>query len=61
SFSKKFGITERVALKLQGGAFNLLNHANFGLPTGNRNSGTYGMSTGTYAPRIIQLALRLDF
>jgi hypothetical protein len=61
SFSKKFGITERVALKLQGGFFNLFNHANFALPTGNRNSSTYGLSTGTYDPRIVQLALRLDF
>jgi len=60
-FSKKFGITEKVALRLQGSAFNLLNRANFGLPTGNRNSSTFGMSTSTYDPRIIQLALRLDF
>jgi hypothetical protein len=61
SFSKKFGITEKVALKLQGGAFNLLNRPNFRLPTGNRNSSNFGKSTSTYDPRIIQLALRLDF
>jgi len=61
SFSKKFGITERIALRLQGGFFNLFNHPNFGLPTGNRNSSTFGKSTSTYEPRIIQLALRLDF
>jgi hypothetical protein len=61
SFSKKFGITEKVALKLQGGFFNLFNHPNFGLPTGNKNSPTFGMSTSTYEPRIVQLALRLDF
>jgi hypothetical protein len=62
SFSKKFGITEKVSLKLQGGAFNALNHANFGQPTGNRNvPSTFGRSTTTFSPRVIQLALRLDF
>jgi hypothetical protein len=61
SFSKKFGITERVSLRLQGNFFNLFNHANFGRPDGNRNSSTFGLSTSTYDPRITQLALRLDF
>jgi len=61
SFSKKFGITEKVALKLQGGFFNLFNHPNFDLPGGNSNSSLFGKSTSTYEPRIIQLALRLDF
>ena len=62
SFSKKFKVTERVGFKLQGGFFNLFNHSNFGVPTGNRNSPTtFGKSTSTYDPRIIQLALRLDF
>jgi len=61
SFSKKFGITEKIALRLQGGFFNLFNHSNFRLPTGNSNSSLFGKSTSTYEPRIIQLALRLDF
>jgi hypothetical protein len=62
SFSKKFKVTERLAVKLQGGFFNLFNHANFGVPGGNRNSSsTFGKSTSTYSPRIVQLALRLDF
>jgi hypothetical protein len=61
SFSKKFGITEKVALRLQGSALNTLNHANFRLPTGNRNSSTFGSSVATFSPRVIQLAVRLDF
>jgi hypothetical protein len=62
SFSKKFGITEKVSLKLQGSAFNALNRSNFGLPTGNRNTGVlFGKSVSTFDPRVIQLALRLDF
>jgi hypothetical protein len=61
SFSKKFGITERIALRLQGGFFNLFNHSNFAPPTGNRNSSTYGKSIATFSPRVVQLALRLDF
>jgi len=61
SFSKKFGITERIALRLQGGFFNLFNHPNFRPPSGNKNSSLFGKSTSTFDPRIVQLALRLDF
>jgi hypothetical protein len=61
SFSKKFTLKENVALRLQGSAFNALNHTNFRLPTGNRNSSTFGSSVATFSPRVIQLALRLDF
>jgi hypothetical protein len=66
SFSKKFGITEKVSLKLQGGFFNLFNHPNFRIPAatnaiGNRNTSTFGKYTATFDPRIVQLALRLDF
>jgi len=61
SFSKKFTLKENVALRLQGSAFNTLNHTNFRLPTGNRNSGDFGNSVATFSPRVIQLALRLDF
>jgi hypothetical protein len=61
SFSKKFKITETAAFRLQGSAFNLFNHSNFRLPSGNMNSSLFGRSTSTYDPRIIQLALRFDF
>lgn len=60
--SKRFKVTERVALRLQGSFFNLFNHANFGLPSNNmRYTSTFGLSLATYDPRVTQLALRLDF
>ena len=59
---KKFRVTERTALQLQANAFNLLNHPNFGLPVSNINSSQFGRSISTVGtPRVIQLALRLDF
>jgi hypothetical protein len=60
--SKKFKVTERIALRFDANFFNLFNHPNFGLPGRNHNDpGTFGKSTSTFDPRITQLALRLDF
>jgi hypothetical protein len=41
--------------------FNILNHAEFQLPTLNIEDPNFGQITSTYDPRIIQLALRLTF
>ena len=41
--------------------FNLLNHANFGLPTGTINSGSFGQITSAFSPRILQFALKVQF
>ncbi len=59
--TKTFRIVENVRLQLQGNFFNLFNHPNFGNPGFNLSSGTFGRSTSAYAPRITQLAARLDF
>jgi hypothetical protein len=59
--SKAFKISESAKVTLYGNFFNILNHPNFGLPDGNLNNGTFGQSTGTFAPRVTQLALRFDF
>ena len=59
--SKKFKVTERAAFTLQGNFFNLFNHPNFGLPSGNQSSGSFGKSTSAFAARVTQLALRFDF
>jgi len=76
AFSKTTSITERVKVEFRAEFFNLFNHANFldprvvnngdgtlagGAPGTNINSGQFGQITGTYDPRIIQLALRLSF
>jgi Carboxypeptidase regulatory-like domain/TonB-dependent Receptor Plug Domain len=76
AFSKTTAITEKVKIEFRAEFFNLFNHANFlnpnvvnngdgtlaaGAPGTNINSGSFGLITGTYDPRIIQLALRLSF
>jgi hypothetical protein len=62
SIAKKFRVTERVSVSLQGNFFNLFNHPNFQLPGWNLSDpSTFGRSTSTYDPRLTQLALRLDF
>ena len=74
--SKTTAITERVKLEFRAEFFNIFNHANFldprvvnngdgtfagGASGTNINSSQFGQITGTYDPRIIQLALRLSF
>jgi hypothetical protein len=61
SIQKKFKITEDVRLSLMGNFFNFFNHTNFDLPASNQTSGSFGLSTAAYSPRITQLALRVDF
>ena len=61
NITKKFALTERVKLNLQGNFFNLFNHPNFKLPNAAFDSSQFGRSTATYDPRVTQLALRLDF
>ena len=59
---KKFRLTEQTAIQLQANAFNVFNHPNFGLPVSNLNSSQVGRSISTVGtPRVIQLAIRLDF
>jgi hypothetical protein len=59
--TKAFKVNERAKFTFQANFFNLFNRANFGLPTTNITSSSFGKSTSTYDPRITQLALRFDF
>jgi outer membrane receptor protein involved in Fe transport len=53
---------ERAKLIFRVEAFNVFNHAEFRPPADRSvQSGTFGQITGTYDPRILQLALRLTF
>ena len=60
--AKKFRITERARLQVQANFFNLFNHPNFGVPSGNFSSPNFGKSLFVFGgPRVTQLALRFDF
>jgi len=55
-------IGERTKLIFRVEAFNIFNHTEFRPPSsGSSLSGTFGEITGTYDPRILQLALRVTF
>ena len=55
-------VTERVRIQIRAEFFNLLNHANFALPTASVSSGSFGqiLSTAT-DPRIGQFGLKILF
>ncbi|MCU1335262.1 MAG: hypothetical protein JWO19_843, partial [Bryobacterales bacterium] len=64
SLTRSFKIRERATLQLRGEAFNLPNKANFANPGSSLfSTSSFGVitSTGTYDPRIIQLAMKLLF
>jgi len=55
-------VGERTKLLFRVEAFNLFNHAEFRPPSSSyATSGTFGVISGTYAPRILQLALKVSF
>jgi hypothetical protein len=71
SLAKRFKITERIAFAFRVDAFNLLNHTNFAMLTGNRieSNGTFGQLSSTAGlsggnnggPRVLQLTGRITF
>jgi hypothetical protein len=58
---KTFNAQGRAKVQLRIEAFNLLNDANFDLPTSSQNSGNFGKILTAGDPRIMQLALRFAF
>jgi hypothetical protein len=61
SLLKSTKITEGSSLQFRAEAFNIFNHAQFLSPNGSITSGTFGTVTKANDPRIMQLALKLEF
>ena len=59
--SRRFRFTEHRALQFRGEAFNIANRANFGLPNPQVDVLSGASITTAKNPRLIQLALRLEF
>jgi hypothetical protein len=56
--SKRFPITESMAIDLRGEFFNIFNHTQFSNPNGNFTSGLFGVVTSAHDPRIGQVSAR---
>ena len=62
SLHKNFNFTEARYVQFRAEAFNLLNKTNFAPPGGlSSNSGGFGVFTGSFPARQVQLALKLMF
>ncbi|MGH7247418.1 MAG: hypothetical protein ACREH9_04870, partial [Pseudomonadota bacterium] len=62
SLQKSFPIAERRRMQLRADFFNLFNNVHLNAPGSNLSSAsTFGKITGAGDPRIVQLALRLEF
>ena len=58
---KDFHIGEHLTTQLRGEFFNAFNHANFNGISTSVGSGAYGQIVGAADPRIVELALRIQF
>ncbi len=64
--SRKFHLTERVDLQLLAEGFNILNHANYGIPNNTFGTGVaplpaFGRPTAAFDPRQFQFGMKLSF
>ncbi|MFL6451403.1 MAG: hypothetical protein ACJ746_27560 [Bryobacteraceae bacterium] len=59
--TRRIPVREGMALQFRSEFFNVLNHTNFGYPTSDITSGSFGTIRTTYPPRQIQFALKLLF
>ncbi len=61
SLVRNFALADRTRLQIRAEAFNLANHANFGLPVADLNSANFGRILAAGSPRLLQFAARLVF
>src|SRR5579884_2767918 len=61
SLFKNFSLGETRRIQFRAECFNLLNHANFGLPENDLQSPAFGQILQAGPPRLLQLALKLVF
>ncbi|MDE1163038.1 MAG: carboxypeptidase-like regulatory domain-containing protein [Acidobacteriaceae bacterium] len=58
---RRFIISDRFSADLRGEAFNTLNRANFANPAATIGTATAGVISSTSSPRVLQVALKLEF
>ena len=58
---KSFSLTERLGLQFRAEAFNLTNQTNFNPANSNFSTAAFGSITSTADPRLVQIALKLNF
>ena len=61
SLTRSFRIAESMRLQFRAESFNVVNHANFGLPVADLNSSSFGKIFTAAPPRLMQFALKLIF
>jgi hypothetical protein len=61
SLTRAFRLAERVHLQFRAESFNVLNHANFGIPVADLNSANFGRIFSAAPPRLMQFALKVIF
>jgi hypothetical protein len=59
--SKKFPITERISAQLRIDALNAFNRVNLNNPVSDLNNISFGRSTSTLTPRLLQVGVRVRF
>jgi hypothetical protein len=61
SLIRAFRLKEKTSLEFRAESFNVVNHANFGLPVADLNSPSFGEILSAAPPRLMQFALKLMF
>lgn len=61
TLERRFIITERFSADLRGESFNSFNRANFNNPNATIGTATAGVISSTQSPRVLQVALKVNF